>query len=74
MKKRWARVRSVAQKTDGRFRTGLRLRRLARKANAGRVPLALRRVRLPRRVRMLVLRAQVRGVGSSAPVRVRLRR
>jgi Right handed beta helix region len=74
VKRRWVRVSAVAQKAGGRFRTGLRLRRLARKANASRAPLALRRVRLPRRVRTLVLRAQVRGVGRSAPVRVRLRR
>ena len=37
-------------------------------------PLALRGLRVPRQARKLVLRAQVPGVGRSAPVRVRLRR
>jgi hypothetical protein len=72
LKRRWVRVRAVAQKVDGRFRTRLRIRKLAHKANS--MPLALRRVRLPRRARTLVLRAHVPGVGRSAPVRVRLRR
>jgi Right handed beta helix region len=71
-KRRWARVRAVAQRPDGGFRTGLRLRRLAHASARGR--LAVGGLRLPRRTRVLVFRAQVRGVGRSAPVRVRVRR
>jgi hypothetical protein len=71
---RWASVRAVRQAADGRFRARLRLRRLGSRAATRRKPLALRRVRLPRQARKLVLRAQVPRVGSSAPVRVRLRR
>jgi Right handed beta helix region len=70
----WANVRAVRQRSDGGFRTRLRLRRMARTSATGRKRLALRRVRLPRHARRLVLRAQVPGVGRSAPVRVRLRR
>ena len=73
-KKRWARVRAVRPKLDGTFRTALRLRRLAHESSGAGAPLALRRVRLPRRVRTLVLRADVQGVGRSAAVRVRVRR
>jgi len=69
----WARVRAVRQASNGRFRTGLRLRRLA-KPSTGRAPLALRGLRVPRQARRLVLRAQVPGVGRSSAVRVRLRR
>ena len=69
----WARVRAVRQASNGRFRTGLRLRRLADRST-GRAPLALRGLRIPRQARKLVLRAQVPGVGRSASVRVRLRR
>ena len=71
---RWKRVAAVRQARDGRFRSRLRLRRLARRAAAGRSRLALRGARLPRRARRVVLRAQVRGVGTSAAVRVRIRR
>ena len=70
---RWARVRAVRQASNGRFRAGLRLRRLAGRST-GRAPLALRGLRLPRHARTLVLRAQVPGVGRSPAVRVRLRR
>jgi Right handed beta helix region len=69
----WARVRAVRMAGNGRFRTGLRLRRLAGRSS-GRAPLALRRLRIPRQARRLVLHAQVPGVGRSASVRVRLRR
>ena len=70
----WARARAVVQGGDGRFRTRLRLRRVARKAAGGRAPLVLHRLSLPRRVARIVLRAQVPGVGSSNRVRVRVRR
>jgi hypothetical protein len=66
-------VRAVRQAGTGRFHAGLRLRRLGRRST-GRAPLALRGLRVPRQARKLVLRAQVPGVGRSAPVRVRLRR
>ena len=69
----WARVRAVRMASNGRFRTGLRLRRLAGRST-GRAPLALRRLRIPRQARRLVLQARVPGVGRSASVRVRLRR
>jgi len=69
----WARVRAVRQASNGRFRTGLRLRRLAN-PSTGRAPLALRGLRVPRQARRLVLRAQVPGVGRSPAVRVRLPR
>jgi hypothetical protein len=68
----WATARAVRQLRDGSFRVRLRLRRRAPATR--RAPLALQRVRLPRGVRKLVLRAQVPGVGRSAPVRVRVRR
>jgi hypothetical protein len=71
-KRGWVRVQALAQARDGSFAGGLLLRRLARAA--GRPRLAVRRVRVPRRVRALVLRAAVPGVGRSAPVRVRVRR
>jgi hypothetical protein len=66
---RWTRVRALAQAGDGTFGTRLRVHRQGR-----RKAVALRRVRLPRRARVLVLRAAVPGVGRSRAVRVRLRR
>jgi hypothetical protein len=69
----WARVRAVRMTSNGRFRAGLRLRRLAG-GSTGRAPLALRRLRIPRQARRLVLHARVPGVGRSMSVRVRLRR
>ena len=66
---RWVRVRAVARAGDGTFRTRLKVRRQGR----GRA-VALRRVRVPRRVRVLVFRAEVPGLGRSRAVRVRLRR
>lgn len=69
----WARVRAIRQARDGSFRVRLRLRRMAHTSKR-RAPLALQRLRLPRQARRLVLRAQVPGVGRSAPVRVRVRR
>jgi len=75
LRKGWRIARAVRQRRDGSFRVGLRLRRLARATATGRARrLALQRVRLPRGARKLVLRAQVPGVGRSAPVRVRVRR
>jgi hypothetical protein len=66
---RWHALRRKPVDANGTFGTNARL---ARKAGASR--LALKKVRLRHRVRVLRIRAVVKGVGRSNVVRVRVRR
>jgi hypothetical protein len=67
----WHRLRLKPIAADATFATSPRL---VRKAGAARKRLALKRVRLNRGVRILKIRAVVKGVGRSKVVRVRIRR
>jgi hypothetical protein len=72
---RWHRLRRKSIAADGTFLTSPRLARKARAARRnGPKRLALEHVRLKRGVRVLKIRAVVRGVGRSNVVRVRVRR
>ncbi len=67
---RWVRVRSARLSAAGKFRSVLRLR-LRRRPPAR---LVLGSARLSRKARALRLRTHIPGVGSSASLRVRIRR
>jgi hypothetical protein len=67
---RWVRVRTARLRSAGDFRATLRLRLRHRPA----LRLAFGTARLPRKAPALRLRAHIPGLGSSASVRVRIRR
>ena len=72
---RWHRLRRKPLQADGAFATNLRLGHSARAArHGGHRRLTLRKVRLRRGLRVLRIRAVVKGAGRSNVVRVRVRR
>jgi hypothetical protein len=72
--RRWQRLRRKLVEGDGTFGTSPRLARGAHVSRHGRpARLRLKHVRLRRGVRVLKLRAVIRGVGHSNVVRVRIR-
>jgi hypothetical protein len=70
----WHRLRRKPIQADGTFRTNPRLKRSRHAAWYGVPRLRLKHVHLRPGVRVLKLRAVVRGVGHSNVVRVRVRR